>query len=1043
MSFIDQAIDKSRTTLLILALLLIAGTNSYLNIPKESDPDINIPIIYVSMHLEGISPGDAQRLLIRPMEQELSSIEGLKEMRATAYLGGANVVLEFEAGFDADTALDDVREAVDKAKSEIPESADEPSVNEVNFSLFPVLVVTLSGDLPERTLLRMARDLQDRLETIPQVLEAPIAGDREEQVEIVLDPLAIESYGLKGNEIIDFFNASNRLVAAGNMDTGKGQFDIKLPGLFESVKDILEMPVKVEGDSTVMFGDLAEIHRTFKDPQNFARLDGKKSLAIEIVKRTGENVIETIEAVKETVKQEQKYWPSNVQVTFSQDRSEDIRDMLKDLQNNIMSAVLLVMIVCVAAIGFRAASLVGIAIPGSFLTGILVIYLMGLTVNVVVLFALILAVGMLVDGAIVVTELADREMIEGSKPKAAYSTAAKRMAWPIIASTATTLDAFMPLLFWPGIVGEFMYYLPLTLIATLSASLLMALVFVPVLGTYIGKPPKNVNEKRSEDMSYQELINLKGFSGNYIRFLEKAIKKPGRILLIAVALLIGIQVLYGIKGKGIEFFPEIEPEIATVLVHARGNLSIYEKDDLVKQVEDRINDLDGIRFVYGRSGAAAGQGSDLAEDVIGQIQLEFEDWDQREPANQILAKVKDRTKDITGIKIETRKAEEGPTQGKAIQIQIRSRNADDLDKAADMILEVFDETDDLIDIEDDRPMPGIEWVIDVDRQQAAKFGLDTSTIGNSVRLVTNGLKVAEYTPDDADDEIDIVLRHTKDYRTLDQLDAVRVETNAGSVPITNFVKRVPKPRVGQIHRIDQQKSIKIQADVPPGVNVNSKIEELTEKFQESDFPETVRLEFAGDNENQQESQAFLMNAFGVALFIMAIILVTQFNSFYSAFLILSAVIMSTIGVFIGLLIMGKPFGIVMTGVGVISLAGIVVNNNIVLIDTYDQFIKQKMEPLHAIILTGYQRLRPVLLTTVTTVLGLMPMVLQVNIDFFDRSVSIGAPSTQWWVGLSTAIVFGLIFSTVLTLVFTPAALMFRIHVKEFLRKKGYTNRSNA
>lgn len=1043
MSFIDHAIEKSRTTLLILALLLIAGTNSYISIPKESDPDINIPIIYVSLHLEGISPDDSQRLLIRPMEQELSSIEGLKEMRATSYLGGGNVILEFEAGFNADAALDDVREAVDKAKSELPDSADEPSVNEVNFSLFPVLIVTLSGDLPERTLLKMARDLQDRLEAIPQVLEAPIAGDREEQVEIVIDPLLIESYGLQGNELIDYFNRSNRLVAAGNMDTGSGQFDIKLPGLFETVKDILEMPVKVEGDSTVVFGEMAEVRRTFKDPQNFARLNGEKSLALEVVKRTGENVIETIEAVKETVRQEQKFWPNNVQVTFSQDRSEDIRDMLRDLQNNILSAVLLVMIVCVAAIGFRAASLVGIAIPGSFLTGILVIYMMGLTVNVVVLFALILAVGMLVDGAIVVTEYADREMIEGSKPKLAYAEAARRMAWPIIASTATTLAAFMPLLFWPGIVGEFMYYLPLTLIATLSASLLMALIFIPVLGVYIGKPLKVTNEKRSEDMSLDELLNLKGFSGDYIRFLNKVLKKPGRIIAIAVALLIGIQVLYGIKGKGVEFFPEIEPEFATVLVHARGNLSIYEKDSLIKEVESKIGDLQGVRYLYARSGAAAGQGSDLAEDVIGQIQLEFEDWDQREPADVILAEVRERTRSITGVRVETRKAEEGPKSGKAIQIQIRSRFADDLDKAADMILKAFDQVDGLIDIEDDRPMPGIEWEIEVDRAQASKFGLDTSSIGNSVRLVTNGLKVAEYTPDDADDEIDIVLRHTKDFRTLDQLDAVRVETGVSSVPISNFVKRVAKPRVGQIHRIDQQKSVKIQADVEQGINITQKIKELESVFKTMEMPETVRIEFAGDNENQEESQAFLMSAFGVALFVMAIILVTQFNSFYSAFLILSAVIMSTIGVFIGLLLMGKPFGIVMTGVGVISLAGIVVNNNIVLIDTYDVFIKQKMEPLHAVLLTGYQRLRPVLLTTVTTVLGLMPMVLQMNIDFIDRTIQIGAPSTQWWVGLSTAIVFGLIFSTLLTLVFTPAALMARIHFTKFLEKKGYNIRSNA
>lgn len=1031
MKIIDASMNRTRSTLLVLILLFLAGLYSYIAIPKESDPDINIPIIYVSMHLEGVSPDDAERILIRPMEQELSSIEGLKEMRATGYLGGANVILEFEAGFDADEALDDVREAVDKGKAEIPQDADEPIVSEVNFSLFPVLIVTLSGDVPERSLLKIARHLQDSLENIGSVLEAPIAGDREEQVEIIIDPALIESYGLRGDEIIDFFNRSNRLVAAGNMDTGQGRFAIKLPGLFESVEDILAMPIKVEGDSAIEFRELANIRRTFKDPDNFAWLDGEKALAIEVVKRTGENVIDTIEQVKQVVEREREYWPETVRVTYSQDRSEDIRDMLKDLQNNVISAILLVMIVCVAALGLRAAGLVGVAIPGSFLTGILVIYMMGLTVNVVVLFALILAVGMLVDGAIVVTEYADREMMEGQSPKKAYRIAAKRMAWPIIASTATTLAAFLPLLFWPGIVGEFMYYLPLTLIATLTASLLMALVFLPTIGALIGKPQNKDPEAKSEDMSVDELLKLKGPSGMYVRVLNKALKYPGIVLLLAVGMLIGVQVFYATHGKGIEFFPDIEPEVASVLVHARGNLSIYEQDRLVREVEKEILDIEGVRHFNTRSGAAASSGSDLSEDVIGQIQIEFEDWDKRPPANDILADIQKRTENINGVFVETRKQESGPKAGKALQIQVRSRNLDHLDKAADDVLDAINRVGDFIAVEDSRPVPGIEWEMQLDRAQASKFGLDTASIGNAVRIVTNGLKVGEYRPDDADDEVDIALRYPLNDRNLDELDNIRIETGDGSVPVSNFIERVAQPRVGKINRVDQQRSIKVQADVPPGVNINAKIQELEAIFGDYDILSDVRIEFTGDSENQEESQQFLMVAFTVALFIMAIILVTQFNSFYSAFLILSAVIMSTIGVFIGLLILGQPFGIVMTGVGVIALAGIVVNNNIVLIDTYDVFVREnKFDGYKAILLTGYQRLRPVMLTTVTTILGLMPMVLQVNIDFISREVSVGAPSTQWWVGLSTAIVFGLLFSTVLTLIVTPAALMMRLKVAQ-------------
>ncbi len=1054
MSLIDGAFARTRTAMMVLALLFIAGIYAYADIPKESDPDINIPIIYVSMHLEGISPNDAERILIRPMEQELASIEGLKELRATGYLGGGNVILEFEAGFDADKALTDVREAVDKAKSELPAEADEPKVEEVNFSLFPVITVTLSGDIPERTLLRMARNLQDRLETLSYVLEAPIAGDREEQVEIIINPDVIESYGLNGAEILEFFSRSNRLVAAGQMDTGQGRFAIQLPGLLEDINDILDMPVKVEGDSSVTLRNLVEVRKTFKDPENFAWFDGRKSLAIEVVKRTGENVIETIDAVKEIVADESQFWPDHVQINFSQDQSKQIKTMLSDLQNNVISAILLVMIVCVAALGLRGASLVGIAIPGSFLTGLLVLYLMGLTVNVVVLFALILSVGMLVDGAIVVTEYADREMMEGQKPRDAYFFAAKRMAWPIIASTATTLAAFLPLLFWPGIVGEFMFYLPLTLIATLIASLLMALVFVPTIGALIGKPAIVSDEKGSEKLSYDELLSLKGPSGLYVGFLSKVLKFPGTILLVALAMLVGVQWYYATHGNGVEFFPNIEPEYASVLVHARGNLSVYEQDNLVNEVVKQIQGIDGIEHIYARSGAAASSGDDLAEDVIGQIQLEFEEWDQRKTADEIFVDIREATKNNAGLIIETRKAQEGPKSGKALQIQLRSYDADILDKTADDVLKALDAVGGFIDIEDTRPIPGIEWELQVDRAQAAKFGLDTTLIGNSIRIVTNGLKAAEYRPDDSDEEVDVVIRHAPEFRTLDQLDRVKIETGAGSIPVSNFVQRVAIEKVGKVNRVDQQKSITIKADLPPTLNINDKIKALEVYFTDKPISPLVRFAFKGDNENQQESQAFLMGAFIVALFIMAIILVTQFNSFYSAFLILSAVIMSTIGVFIGLIITGQPFGIVMSGVGVIALAGIVVNNNIVLIDTFD-YLRAQNEGLskktqksimHLIVLTGYQRLRPVVLTTITTVLGLLPMVLQMNIDFVSRDISIGAPSTQWWVGLATAICFGLIFSTILTLVVTPAALIYRSklttyknNISNFITRKVYAS----
>lgn len=1057
-SVIDAAITHARTVLSIFVLLLISGAYAYNAIPKESSPDIDIPQIYISMHLEGISPDDSERLLLRPMEQELTTIEGVKEMRASAYQGGGYVLLEFQAGFDKNKALDDVQKAVDQARPELPEDVEEPNVTEVNFSLFPVLVVTLSGDVPERTLLRLGRQLQNKIESVPSVLEAGMAGDRDELVEILVQPELLESYGLVGTEILNFFNLSNRLVAAGIMDTGAGRFAIEVPGLFESVNDIMDMPLRTQGDSAITVGDIAEVRRTFKDPENFARLNGQRAIALEVVKRAGENIIDTIERVRALVEAERSQWPEAVKVNYTLDESENIRTMLRDLQNNVISAILLVMIVIVWALGGRAAALVGIAIPGAFLTGILVLFLMDLTVNVVVLFSLILSVGMLVDGAIVVVELADRKMAEGLSRAKAYAIASKRMAWPIISSTATTLAAFAPLLFWPDIVGEFMKYMPLTLICVLTASLLMALIFVPTIGALIGKPGVAGNPEVMRQLAASEtgdIRDIKGFTGWYISVLEKALNRPALILLAAVASLIGVQTSYAFFGKGVEFFPAIEPEFASVLVHARGNMSVYEKDTLVREVETRILNVEGIETLYTRAGEPAQQGSDLSEDVIGQLQIQFKDWDQRRPAAEILEEIREIS-DMPGLMIETREAEQGPPTGKDVQVEIASRFPDRLGPMTDLIRGAMEELGDYRDIEDTRPPPGIDWELQVDRSQAAKFGLDITTIGYYIRMVTNGLEVAEYRPDDSDDEIDIVIRHDLEQRTLDQLDQIRIELpgpgqgleggSSGAVPISSFVERRAKPAVGVVNRSDQRRIVTVKADVPDGMNITAKVNELKnwiEANQDKIDPQ-VEISFKGEDEDQREAQQFLMKAFMVALFIMAIILVTQFNSFYSAFLILTAVIMSTIGVMIGLMLTGQPFGIIMSGVGVIALAGIIVNNNIVLIDTFDHLRTNMPDaPVREIVLrTGAQRLRPVLLTTITTVVGLMPMVLQINIDFLARDVSVGAPSTQWWVQLSTAVVFGLSFSTVLTLVVTPAALMLRENVKQGWQKIRSNEKSN-
>ncbi|MBH69465.1 MAG: MFS transporter [Rhodospirillaceae bacterium] len=1035
-ALIETALSKSRSTLFAFFMIIVAGAVSYTDIPREADPDIPIPIIYILLKHDGISPEDSERLLLQTMESKLRSIEGVKEMRTSAYEGGASIVLEFDAGFDSNEALSNVRERVDLGKAALPDETEEPIVKEVNLSLFPVLVVTLSGNVPERTLLKFARKVRDDIEDINSVLEAKLTGNRKELVEVIIDPAQLEGYKIDSIQVLQTIARSNLLVAAGVLDTGNGRFPIKVPGLYENLPNILRQPIKAVDDSVVTIADVASVRRTFKDADSLARLSGEPAIGIEVSKRNGENIIETIKSIRELVDRKSKEWPDGIKYTFSQDRSVHIHEMLRDLQNNVISAVLLVMIIIIGTLGWRAGVMVGIAIPGSFLLGILVLAALGLSINIVVLFSLILSVGMLVDGAIVVTEFADRRMSEGAPRKEAYGRSAKRMAWPIIASTATTLAAFLPLLFWPGIVGEFMKFLPITLLSVLTASLLMALIFVPSLGALIGSPSgQPLTTKSNAEVGETLNPDEKGFTQIYVRLLRQALNNPAKVIFAAVTALISVQYLYVVAGNGIEFFPDVEPDSAKVYIHARGNLSTQEKAKIVYEIEQEVLLLDELKSVYTYVGKSRGGQKDIPGDVIGTIQLEFKNWRQRRPTGKILVEIVERAEKFPGIIVEFVEQKKGPPTGKPLKLQITSENLEDLTKTTSLVRNHMENINGLINIEDDRDIPAIEWELLVDRAQAAKFDVDIALIGNHVRLITNGMKLTEFTPNDSDEELDIVVKYPRRYRKLSQFERIRIKTNKGLVPISNFIRWAPREKIGVIKRVQSERAKTIKADVRPGVLVDSKVRELKTWLKTEAIPASVNITFKGEDEEQKKAKSFLVKAFSAALFIIAIILVTQFNSFYSAFLILSAVVMSTVGVLIGLMITGKPFGIVMTGVGVIALAGIVVNNNIVLIDTFDHIRRTSNDTLDAILKAGKERLRPVLLTTTTTILGLLPMVLQTNIDFLTREITIGAPSMQWWSSLSTAIVFGLGFATILTLVVTPCALMLRVNIKKSLTYK--------
>ena len=1127
MNLIDYAISHARVFFGILIFIIAAGSSTYISIPKEAVPDVNIPIIYVSLSQKGISANDSERLLVKPIEDEVKTVEGIKEIRSTAYTGGGNVLLEFDAGFDADKAMDDIREKVDRAKGDLPNEADEPTVNEVNISAFPIILISLSGNLPDRTLQDLAENLQDEIETIPSVLEAKIGGKRNEQVDVIIDTLALEGYNINIENLINTVNQNNMMVSAGEQDTGDGSFNIKVPGLYETIDDVLDTPIKTFGDSVITFRDIAKVKRTFEDRKSYANVNGKNSVTIEVSKRVGENIIDTIKKIKEVSVQVTKDFPPSVDISFSQDQSKTIQTMLNSLQNNVIAAIILVLIIILGALGVRSGFLVGVSIPGSFLSGILLLSIMGFTMNIVVLFALILSVGLLVDGAIVIVEYADRKIKEGLTIKESFAGASKKMARPINSSTATTLAAFVPLLFWPGLAGEFMKYLPITLICVLTSSLFMALLFVPVLGTIINtitrvflqfviptllslilfnifsilinyidinglkipltiikylaslalfvftfikiipsvyKISESINKKQgnisesSKILSSESdvsVITLKGFIGSYAKLINFLLNHPAKVIVSAILILAGVSFTYTKIGSGIEFFPEVEPELAKIVVYARGNLSAKEKRDYVSRVENIILKIQSknneFKNIYALSGNISDQ-SEASEDFIGSISLEYNDWDKRRKSKVILNEILNKTKTIKGIKVESREQEGGPPTGKPINIKLTSPNKSLLLSESYRLKEFIDSYPELINIEDNFPAPGIEWEINVNRKQAAKFGANISTIGNVIKLATNGIKLGEYRPDDSNDSIPMYLRYPSEGRTLDIIQNLRVNTAVGLVPIANFVEIIANNRTGNIVRVNSKNAINIQADIEVGVYADAKVKEMEyvlginksppsfrgkpiENLKKFNLDPRIKVQLIGENQDQKEAQDFLSKAFAVALFMMLMILLLQFNSFYSGFLILFSVVMSTTGVFIGLMITGQAFSIVMTGVGVIALAGIVVNNNIILIDTFD-FLKNKMPTVReAIIKTGAQRIRPVLLTTFTTVLGLLPMVTMTNVDFVTREITRGSPDTQWWVQLSTAIVFGLIFATILTLIVTPSALMLRENIKTWYQNK--------
>ena len=1048
------SIKNWRMVIGIMVFAVLGGILALDRLPMDAEPDIPVPFVTVQVVLPGISPEDSERLLVKPMETEIKSIEGVKQINSTAATNVAQITIEFEISHDLDKALTDVIEKVDRARADFPREAREPVIEEVSTSTLPILVVNLWGDAPERELQKRAKEIQSRLESLAEVLEAKISGERIDVLEAIIDPSKSESLNITIDEISLAVNRNNSLVPAGALQTNNGKFNIKVPGLIESNNDLSNIVIRRnQNNSIIRMSDIAKVRNGYKDAQNIARFNKRNSVSLEISKRQGENILDTSAKVQELVNSitESPGWPSTINVTYSQSRAEYIEEMVQELSSSIINAVILVFIVCIAALGWRSAVFVGWAIPASFLIAFCLFYIQGETINMMILFGLILSVGVLVDSAIVIVEYADRKMDEGLPRREAFQMAGERMFWPIVSSTATTLVAFVPLLFWETITGKFMSYMPLTMIYVLTASMLMALVFLPTLGSLIGFKPKN-NEKSNaallagEDGDPSKLI---GFTGLYVNFIKKLINYPlmvilGMFLLSFLIFQMFISSINGIPPKPIEFFTQTPSDQIFVLARTRGNGTPEQSMNIATLLEDRISEIEGVDSVYTVVGpGAAGQGGEASLnspdnvpiDATVRVYTELIPFsDRSRSVSDIIEDLEIASSNIPGVLTEITAISQGPPMDKDIGIQISSDNREMLKEVTLLIHNKLASIEGVYDTEDTLPLPGVDWSMEVDRAEAGRLGLDISKIGDSLQFVTEGALIGRYRPLNVDDEVDIRLRYPSSSRDLSQLDILRIQTPQGAIPISNVVKRVPKKREDKIQRRDLSPFYLVQGNTQKGYATNKQVELMQDWIKKENIPTGTNIKFLGQAEENTEAGQFAIAAFISILLMMGVILLLQFNSFYHVFLTLSAVIMSVIGVMAGLTFYSY-ISMILVLTGVIALAGIVVNNNIVLIDTYQRLKATGFSSEEAAIRTAAQRLRPVVLTTTTTIIGLMPLVLGWRANIFTGEFStLGSSVSDIWAPISYVLSTGLGFATILTLIVTPVMLAMPSVLKKRLQK---------
>ena len=1014
MKITEMAVQRSTTVIVLLLLILVTGTVSYNDLPRENYPEIIIPLIVVTTVYDGVAPTDIETLVTVPIERKLTGIAGVEEIASYSAESISSITIEFTPDIDIDTALQKVRDKVDQAKPDLPPDAEDPAIREINFSEFPIMFLSLTGEVGLPILNQLAEALEDELEAIQGVLEVDVIGGIEREIQIIVDPDLTREYGVSMMDLVQLAQVENVNTPAGSMELGEAKYLIRVPGEFSSTEEIENLVVKANDDGIVFMRDIAVIQDDFKDVETKSRLDGVEAVTLTVTKRSGENVIHVSDAVREVCATAQERMLGGVDIHVTMDQSNDIREMVAELENSILSGLILVLIVIFIFLGFSNAIFVAMAIPISMLMTFVALSITDTTMNMVVLFSLILALGMLVDNGIVVVENIYRHIQRGVPRVEAARKGAAEVAWPITASTMTTIAAFSPMFFWPGIWGEFMKYLPLTLTFSLTASLFVGLVVNPALASIFMRKPKKVIEKKHKPFI---LIRI------YTRILRFCLQWRLPVITLAVTTLLVIVNVFMATAL-VEFEPEVEPGRGYIDVDNPQGTNLDVTNALIGELEVIAEDYRGdVEFIVanvGSYGASRNGESRGGESNIGRVTLDFPPLqDSKVMPSTILQELRGKVDHFVGTEIKVDESSEGPDPKPPINIEITGDNYEYLADIAQEIKEIVKAVPSVINPNDDYDKGKPELKVNVDREQALVLGLNTQFIGQTVQAAVNGIKAGEYR--DGDEEYDVMVRFPKSFREdLANIEAMSMVNLRGeAVPFASVAKLEQSSGLGFIHRIDRKRTVTVSADVEPGVNGNEVLGVIRDQLESFDLPPGYNLSYTGENEDMEKSQQFLMRAFIVALFLIALILITQFNSVIQPLIIMSSVVLSLAGVFLGLYVFDMPFGVLMSGIGCISLAGVVVNNAIVLLDFINQRRAQGTPTEDAIVEAGATRFRPVMLTAITTILGLIPMAMGVSFDFRNGVWISGGESSQYWGPMAISVIFGLAFATLLTLIVVP------------------------